>query len=83
MYIENREKVEDTWNEDMTSEEKDIYFTKIKILNMRHYQEDDRILACHFGLRDSIITMNKLHKSIEKSSMKRLEELMSDRGMAQ
>ncbi len=50
---------------------------------MRHYQEDDRILACHFGLRDSIIAMNKLHKSIEKSSMKRLEELMSDRGMAQ
>jgi hypothetical protein len=82
MDIENIEKLQDTWNEDMTDREKDIYFTKMTILNARKYQEDSRILVCHFGLRDSIITMNKFHVAEEKSSMERLEKLMSNRGMS-
>ena len=75
MYISDRRKLQNTWHDNMSSEEKDIYFCNMKIISMQRAQEDDRILTCYFGLSDDIINANRYHRDAEKANIKRYEEL--------
>ena len=75
MYLKTKSKLQSTWHDNMSSEEWDIYLCNMRILSMQKAQEEDRILICVFGISDSLIDINRLHKDMEKSAIEKYRRL--------
>ena len=79
--IDDRKELRDTWHRGMTDIEREIYFCNMSIISARRGQDDDRQLACTFGLTDGIIMINDFHKREEKFNMERLQRLETIRDL--
>lgn len=70
--IYDHKSLRNLWRGNLSGAEKDVYFTMMSILNMRKYQEDDILLCKIFGCRESICTMSRVHKDMEKAAIDKL-----------
>ena len=80
--INDRKELQKTWDKNGVTElDKEIYFCNMSVISARRGQNDDRQLACTFGLTDGIIMMNDFHRRSEKFHTDRLRKLEAIRDL--